>query len=157
MCGFPAIHVRGTTDDWGKVCESWKNMQNIIPGKWHQKVMQVLLNIYANLDTASFWKSMFKLEKCGSGSQVEVRGWFTDLFKKQPEVTYPENYAPHVSIVSYRQLNRQKDYDMKVGLFFSKQEDDFLIPDFGYVVHEKLAEPTVTTGEYQMKIESRTI
>lgn len=157
MCGFPSIDVRGTHDDWNNLYQSWQNLKDIVPGKWHKQVSAILSDIYSNLDSASFWKGMFRLDRCGSGGQVEVSGWWAKLFMTQPDVAYPENYAPHVSIVSYTQLNLKKDYEMRVGLFFSKQEEEFLVPDYGYVVHEKLKEPVVTTGEYEMKIESRTI
>lgn len=154
LCGFPSIDVRGDKEDWENLVQSWNNLKDIVPGQWHQQVAKILSDIYASLDDAAFWKGMFRLEKCGSGSQVEVCGWWANLYVTQPKVAYPENYAPHVSIVSYRQLNLQKDYEMRVGLFLSKQEDEFLIPDFGYVVHEKLAKPIVTTEEYKTEIES---
>ena len=52
---------------------------------------------------------------------------------------YPENYTPAVSIVAYKQLDTDKDYEMHEGLFFSKKEGDILVPDFGCVVMEKVA------------------
>jgi hypothetical protein len=46
-------------------------------------------------------------------------------------------------LVKYKQLNTNKDYEMKQGLFASKKEGGFLVPDFAHIIYEK--GPEVTT------------
>ena len=137
LCGFPAINVLGDASDWIKLKSSWHNVGKLF--KKHQnyvnKVDNILEQICDSLSNVSFWKKMFVLEKCGSGHQYETYGWLTDLFKD--EVRYPEIYPSHISIVSYKQLDTNKNYEMKQGLISSKKEGAFLIPDFAYIVYEK--------------------
>ena len=154
MCGFPSINIRGEMEDWQNLIAHWEKMKDITPGKWHNQVLNVFKDVYANLDSPAFWKTMFRLDRCGSGSQVEVSGWLTNLFPTQPSVRYPENYSPHVSIVPYHHLSLKKDFEMRAGLFFSKQQDEFLVPDYGFIVHEK-KEPIVLEAEKDDKWDDR--
>ena len=153
-CGFPHIEVRGTADDWSLLVNSWKQLNIVIdkaPKKvqtWAANVGKVLQDIADNLASPAFWTKMFTLVNCGSGGQVEVSGWFSTLFLTTPDVRYPENYAPHVSEVKYRNLDLKRDYKMNVGLLFSKAEGDLLVPNYGFVVQEQLSAPvSLTVGK----------
>jgi len=144
LCGFPYIDVRGTKEDYATIAAHWKALSGLIgTNVWTEKVQQVLNEIVAHLDSPEFWKKMFYLERCGSGSDVEAYGWITNLYREQPRTRYPSNFSPHVSIVKYKQLDTGKDYEMRVGLFCSRMEGDFLVPDYGYVIHEKTEQKTV--------------
>jgi len=137
-CNIPLVDVRGTMDDWKTLEDKWKGLVKIIGASaWTKKVSEVLASLVQNYSDKEFWKKIFAIKHCGSGGQIEVYGWFTDLFQVQPKVRYVENYSPHVSMVKYKQLNLGQDFEMSVGIFGSKMIDSFLVPDFSYVVHEK--------------------
>lgn len=138
-CEIPMVDVRGTLDDWKNLGSKWDNLTKIIGvNTWTAKVSEVLNSLIINFQDAEFWKKIFAIKHCGSGGQVEVSGWFVDLFQVQPSVRYVENYSPHISLVKYKQLNLNQNFEMSVGLFGSKMENEFLVPDFSYVVNEKI-------------------
>jgi len=136
-CGFPFIDVRGSIDDWMILREQWRLLSVIIKKDvWTKKVNVILDNILSNFKSADWWKSIFKIEECGSGHQTETIGWFTDLFEQLPRVRYVENYNPHVSNVKYKQLETNKTYEMSVGLFSSILVEDCLEPRFSSIIYE---------------------
>jgi hypothetical protein len=140
LCGIPAIDVRGTDEDWGKLYESWKTLKPVFQSfqSFFAKVEKALEGIILDANNPDFWKKMFYLEECGSGSQVEVTGWINDLFLETPQVRYVQNYSSNISVVPYKQYNTGKKYEMHQGLFFSKLVDGVLVPEFGKVVLEKI-------------------
>lgn len=137
-CGFPAIDVRGTQTDWEKMETCWLELTLALeePREWLENVYRTLQTCCERLGDEQWWRDMFSLEKCGSGSDVEAGGWLTRLFREQPEMRYPRNFPPCVSSVEYRHLNLAKDFQMQDGLFFSRYDGDFAEPDFGYTVCE---------------------
>jgi hypothetical protein len=144
-CGFPAIDVRGDQADWAKLHYKWKCLGKMFSK--HQdyisRVDNAIAQICGSLNDADFWRDMFNLDRCGSGHQYEVSGWLTNLYLQEPDTRFPENYPSHVSLVAYKQLNTQKDYEMKSGLLASKKEGSFLIPDFAHIIYEKRPEVTM--------------
>jgi hypothetical protein len=138
-CDIPMVDVRGTLDDWKNLSDKWEGLAKIIGvSDWTAKVSDVLCALVMHFNDKAFWKKIFLLERCGSGHQTEVSGWFSDFFRTQPRVRYAENFSPHVSLVKYKQLNTNKEYEMSVGLFGSALEDGFMVPDFSFVVNENL-------------------
>lgn len=147
-CGIPRIDVRGTKEDYAHLSDSWLKIYQLLSKikgadfdtfKWATKIMSLLPNISNNLENGDFWQKMFYLDECGSGSDVEVQGWWRDFYRKQPSVAYPDNFSTHVSNVSYKYLPNDQDYIMKSGLFFSNLEGEgILVPEFGRIVYEKI-------------------
>jgi len=135
LCNIPKVDVKGTLEDWKYLLDKWKKLP-ICQSNWTQTVADVLNQLVENFNSENFWKTIFSVKHCGSGGQIEVIGWFSKLFREIPRVKYVENFSNHVSIVKYKQINFNKNYKMSVGLFTSKLEDDFMIPDFSLVVHE---------------------
>jgi hypothetical protein len=153
LCDIPCIDVRGTREDWLKVAFNWEKLSEVVPvGTWSQEVLKLLKEVAENIENAAFWKKMFWLESCGSGHQTEVRGWITKLFISQPQVAYASNFSTQISVVKYKQVDLDLDYDMKVGLFSSTPEGDFLVPDFGHVIFERLKTPSVVHKSFQTEI-----
>lgn len=155
-CGFPAIDVRGTRDDWQLMANKWRDISNLFPSlaEWFERVQGVLDKCVVFYDHADWWKEMYNNKQCGSGSDVLVKGWFTDLFYTKCDFPKPNNFPPCVSIVDYTRINLHNSNDvakfqMKHGLFYSRLEGDFLVPDFGYVLFNKLDEPETITPTFR--------
>lgn len=142
-CGFPAIDVQGEKSDYEMILEKWLLLKNHFVKEFDfmERVGFVIKNIVDNFDDSIFWNKMFMFERCGSGSDICLQGWWTDLYKKIPSVRYPGNFSTHVSKVPYKQLNTGKNYEMRNGLFFSTMKGDFLEPQFAFLVQEKSPEP----------------
>jgi hypothetical protein len=146
-CGFPAIDVRGDAADWQKMRKSWQSIGKLFTEDqdYINRVDDLLGKICGSLGDVDFWKDMFSLERCGSGSQYIVLGWINDVYLKTPSLRFVENYSSHISIVKYKQLDTNKDYEMKQGLISSKKEENFLVPDFAHIIYEKREETKIET------------
>ncbi len=145
-CGIPYVDVRGEVKEYEDVARRWQEIGKLLSGneEYFQKTGNVLNRIVKEFDSVDLWKDMFRLKTCGSGSQNELYGWFTDLFRTQPSFRLSENFATHLAKVSYHQLNTQKDFEMYHGVMNSSLKDDCLEPEFGSVIYEKLKEPKTT-------------
>lgn len=141
-CGFPAIDVRGDASDWQKMRSNWQSIGKLFTQDqtYVNKVDGLLGEICGSLNDADFWKKMFALDKCGSGSQYTVSGWINKLYNQIPDLAFVENYPSHISVVKYKQLETDKDYEMKQGLLSSKTEGGFLVPNFAHIIYEKREE-----------------
>lgn len=146
-CGIPYIEVLGSEKDYLLIGECWNKIAGLFKTheEYFERVSKTLSDILQNLDNVEFWKKMFYLEKCGSGSQTETYGWFTDLYLEEPKLRYIGNFSTHVSQVEYKELFSQREFLLKTGIFSSKIEDGFLNPDFGKVILEKRSPVTTET------------
>lgn len=153
LCAFPAIQVQGDVDDWTRMAGQWKSLHETFSAihgserarteRWMGNVQATLERCVDRIEDSRWWEAMFKLERCGSGHQSEVSGWFRDFFRVQPKgPAYVQNFPTNVARVDYTEDAMQRDFQLQEGLFFSYQEGDFMVPDFGYTVHERL-EPQV--------------
>lgn len=138
LCGFPAISVRGTAEDWASLVAHWDDLKEVFKSPWMDNVSRVFAQCRDNLDKASWWREMFKLDHCGSGHETTVSGWVTSLFQETPSLRYVQNFPTNVAMVEYRQVDSERDFVMKDGLFSSVRHGDFMAPEFGSVVLEKL-------------------
>jgi len=149
LCGIPMIDIRGERQDYLEVVARWRQLTSHFSAvaDYMARVDEVLINIVRGLADAKFWQGMFRLDHCGSGHQTVVRGWWSRLYRKQPELAYVGNFSPHVAKVSYKSLNYTpaKHLEMYDGLFFSRLDGDLLIPQFGYVVMESKPQAEVGT------------
>ncbi len=157
-CGFPAIDVQGDKSDWEKMASCWRQIGKLFTK--HQDYITRLQETFdeaaKSLDDADFWRGMFVLDRCGSGHQYKVKGWINEFYLQVPDTNFPENYPSHISLVKYKQLNMNKDYEMKQGLLSSKKEGNFLVPEFGHIIYEK-TDAFVRVIENKLEIESFTI
>lgn len=137
LCGIPFIDVQGTKEDWLQLQTSWNQIKDLLnEHEYFERVNNILTNIIESND--DFWKNMFYVKRCGSGHQEEIYGWITDLFRKPVKSQrFVHNFPTQVSIVNYKDLTHEKDFQMIQGLFSSSPQDEFLVPEFGYVVYEK--------------------
>lgn len=146
-CGIPYVDVRGTPEDYVKIVDNWKKIDALIDvhNEYFANVSSLLERLLNNLESPEFWKDMFYLKRCGSGSQNEVFGWFTSFYRNAPaKIRLSVNFSTHLSKVCYENLSTKRNYEMYSGVVQSKLHDDLLEPDFGFMVYERLKEPKVT-------------
>jgi hypothetical protein len=141
ICGLSSVRIDGTTEDWERLLDCWKTItkkldtENLSP--YFDKVTSIIENVLDG--DPKFLKKIFWLENCGSGSDTEVYGWFTDLMRLQPEHLRKScNFSTHIARVRYEHLNTRQKFILKAGLFYSVVSDDGreLRPDFGKLVYE---------------------
>lgn len=139
-CDIPHFDVRGDIYDWQLLRQRFTAIAELPQfdqlAAWSTSVTNLLDNIITELDNPEWWSMMFRLEKCGSGSDVLLAGWITRLFVVQPELAKPQNFTTGISAVDYTFLPTNQKYRMQDGLFTSTVENDILVPSFGHVIHE---------------------
>lgn len=143
LCGIPKVQIQGTSEDWSKLSEGVDKLKGLLNKDenimaYFDRVKNISESIINNLETPSvdFWKNMFSLKNCGSGSQVEVKGWIADMYIKTPRPAYINNYPTNVAKVPYTFINTGQKFELKYGLLSSNIEDGFLVPDFGFIINE---------------------
>ena len=142
LCGFPAVKVTGTQEDWERLRTTFGKLPDLGHVAWHKAVSGLIDSLAVERCDPNFWADMFSLERCGSGHQTEVKGWISKLYHpghvKGPR--YVGNYPLHASKVDYKQLDTGKKYTMFYGLFGSTLANGVLTPDFGSVIFEVIPE-----------------
>jgi hypothetical protein len=157
VCGIPSVRLEGSEEDWWKIQTVYSYVSAQLSDicndndDYFHNVLRILSDIkyvrYGEKNPKEFFSKMFYLELCGSGSDEEVRGWFSDLFWKQSSLRKLQNFSSHVAVVNYKQLDTGKQYAMKNGLFQSKLVNGEALPDFAYIVYEKGEEKSETFKE----------
>jgi len=129
LCGLPKVKVLGTSGDWAKLMFTLGKVTTILP-ECQDYLVGVAIKVAEIAENSCDYSNFFSLERCGSGSQVEVSGWIRDFFIEQPRVSYPENFISCISKIDYHNYNDGKDYRLYAGLFTSEVEDGYLVPAF---------------------------
>lgn len=143
-CGIPSVKIMGTSMDYATICGNWIKIGKLFNthADYFERVEKILNKIL--VDTSpEFWKKMFYMERCGSGGQQDIYGWFSELFFEQPKnFRFTDNFPSSISKVEYTGDGR--NYQMFNGIFSSLIEDKMLIPCFGNIIYEKQDKPTIT-------------
>jgi hypothetical protein len=143
-CGLPSVVVKGTEGDWNKVKNhfAWIARTLKLDSHYTWVVTSRLKQIRESLDDIEsykdFYRDVFKLERCGSGGQVEASGWLTELYMKIPSTRYTHNFNTQVSQLRYKNLTDEKDYMFSTGIMKSNYDAEagVSIPEFGHILFE---------------------
>lgn len=155
LCGHIAIRVDGTQEDWDNLFDSlneliviFNSIESDLSAFLTFSVAPVIVGIKNALKKkdGSYFKEIFTQQKCGSGHEFLVDGWFSKLFIDQPSMKKPENYSSHVTVVPYFTLPSNSQWRMVFALTHSnKDKDGFMVPEFSRAQVLKLMEPVHTT------------
>lgn len=145
LCGISKVQLQGTSEDWNKLSEWIDKLKSLLNKDenitaYFDRIKGISNSIISELETptADFWKGMFSLERCGSGGEVDVKGWIVDLYIKKPRPAYVNNFPTNAAKVAYTLINTGQEFELKYGLFSSNIEDGFLVPDFGFIINENV-------------------
>lgn len=145
-CGFRFVTVLGVKQDWLNILTAILDISHEFMDEYLSKYLNQVyatISMYFaspdNVDAEDFTK-MFYVERCGSGGQVEVHGWFRELYHFQPSIKYPENYSTGISKVKYKRLITGQSFELYTGLlgFVYNPEDDSIMPACQYILAEEL-------------------
>jgi hypothetical protein len=141
VCGLPVIKILGTQEDWQGISDRVENMRHIFPeyDVYFQTVKGIVNGIVKQFSEPDleFLRDIVRVDNCGSGSETELYGWFTQLFVEQPSTPRrPANFSSHISQIKYKQLNTERDYIMYQGIFDSRMVVDFMLPRFSQVIKD---------------------
>lgn len=139
MCGIPSYTINGSQKDWETLSNNFDILCNKLNISNKFERLSAILKEFIDepfRDDIETWKSIFRLEQCGSGSQVEVFGWITSFYTKLPSPRYSYNFSSHISSVNYTNITTNKKYVMYNGLFESIIDNGILYPKYTYIIKE---------------------
>jgi hypothetical protein len=158
LCGHPRIKLTGTAEDWAciaasldRLCDEFEACPNSSLSSWINNTAlptaDKIVNHASSGGGEDWFKEIFSEERCGSGGQVTIDGWFSRLFIQQPKgIREVCNFPTNVTKVPYTTLPSGTKWNMCFGLFHSQRDaEGFMVPDFSWVQVKKLTEPLVTT------------
>lgn len=161
-CGHPRCKVLGERQDWEKLRKHVADLDALL-GSSHPAVSPYLARVAEQLAPfldeevgalASHLSKIVTGEKCGSGSQYELDGWWTKLYLTVCSLAKVENFPKHVARVPYTDLQSKRKYVLCVGLFHSVvDEDGFYVPDFTWARNEVLEQPVRQVGALKSRAE----
>ena len=140
-CSIPKVRLLGTNEDWISLMDATRKINSYFEAKgvksdYLTKASSAIFEMITNLSNADYWAKFFYVERCGSGSQQEVRGHVMKLVNRSgttlvhdlPEMIsrYPFKYLPN-------RHDGPKGTDMNFvsGVFFSSLDSEgFLVPEY---------------------------
>jgi len=157
-CGIPKVRIDGTFTDWKKF---HINLTSILSTYSSKGALTIEFETYVNrilnhvdgfalfvknkenqdyyLDhVTEKFNNMFKVKECGSGHPDILQAWILDFFVDNSEKSLAE-YPSLVSSIDYSDETDRGNplkYKMFTGLFGCKEENDYLMPDFGYFIYK---------------------
>ena len=137
-CGIPHLSIDGVEDDWSLLYAQISQLLATFQHPYLVQVGKLCWEVLEQFDGPSvdFARNMFRLERCGSGSQTEVKGWWTEMYATQPSLQYVGNYPDHISRVKYTDIPTQKRYLMRNGIVTSHLEEQTAIPQYNHAIQE---------------------
>lgn len=136
LCGIPKIKILGEKEDWLKLTTQIKGLKDIFEKTplvkyldgCHAKANE-LYDAICGINTVNFFKGIFRIVSCGSGSD-EVNGWILSFLMNNPRRMSDDRLPSHVSSMHYKNLDTGREFDLYSGIFFSTLDGEFIIPDY---------------------------
>lgn len=151
MCDIPFVRVEGHADDWDRAHQHAIRLHDEFArvdsplAPWIATTMVGLTGqvIEAVRDPqgkgASFFGSMFNSERCGSGGETSVDGWWSRIYREQPDgLRKPCNFPTQVARVPWKNMETGRQFYLNCGVMASMidPEDGALVPEFHFIQTE---------------------
>lgn len=146
-CGIPAIKLLGTQEDWVTLQTAWNKLIGIFETSsmkaYGDKVNSVLEKINATFIhpemNINFWKDIFTQKNVGSGGDLTIDGWITELFITKHKFAKITHFTATHGIVHYTQLQTEQEFYRIDGGFQMEQDPDgFYQLQYNNYVFEKI-------------------
>lgn len=153
LCGIPRVRVEGSLNDWDLVRRHTDliiEALDLIDDDWKERLQTATHGVVGALqnpeaeESREFWNKMLWAPRCGSGGDVEVHGWYSNLFETQPDgIRKPSNFPAAISVVPYTDMTQGEDLTGYWGVFQSRFDEDsegngdWLIPEFSVVIESR--------------------
>lgn len=142
-CGYNAIRVDGTMEDWIRVGDTARYLTEVLPGlsAYLNEAADTIYNLteWVQNGNSDQIAKILTNTLIGSGGETTVAGWITKFFREVPRLAKASNFPSHIATVPYSHKTLGRDFNLCYGLFSSTlDKNGFLIPDYGYVINERL-------------------
>jgi hypothetical protein len=172
-CGIPEIQVNGTDTDWWKLAHAAKQIGEMFESvgvadgaKYMKGIFGLLMDIHIDVGSGGhpdvdFWKSIFTQQNIGSGGELKIDGWISDIFFDPPKTKKIENFNSSIAIVPYENKDTGRKFKGVYGPFQYRLVDGFFVSEFVNYVFEAgdptapKVEPTITVERTEVKGQPR--
>jgi len=147
LCNFPKIRIDGTLNDYdlavGRAVAVYNEFDRINAplAAWMGKTMLPWLSNIADAvhkNDTKFFQDILTAQRCGSGGEIAVDGWWSRLFVEQPKYERkPANFPTQIARVPWTNADTGRKFSLNCGVFYSiVGNEDFIEPQFGWVQNE---------------------
>jgi hypothetical protein len=146
MCGIPEVRVTGTEEDWYALIHCTTEIAKVMKFYGVDNAVHYLVNVGDLLSKVIksvekpdplFWTGIFTSTNIGSGGELNINGWITDLYFKKFKINKLENFLTTLSIVPYHNLETGRKFKGVYGPFIrARTSDDFLETRYANMVFE---------------------
>lgn len=134
-CGIKAIKLLGNKDDWELLISNYNTLMNLFCEldqnliQHFNNVSYILENIIETFDgdKTNFWQDIFTQKNVGSGGDLTVDGWITELFIEVRSFAKIQNFTTDYAIVKYEQLQTKEKFAALYGGF------DYVTDEEGFI------------------------
>tara|TARA_R110000772_G_scaffold17946_3_gene50113 strand:+ start:213706 stop:214632 length:927 start_codon:yes stop_codon:yes gene_type:complete len=136
LCGLPKMKIFGTPEDWDSIKTACNNLCDIFDD--HNPYLNSICDLVDKFKEGTdveYFATIFNSQSEGSGSKLHIDGWVKELFIDKTHTKF-NDMPRQVSSVEYKFLNTGQDFKLHCSLFSSNLEDEYLVPEFGYVIEE---------------------
>lgn len=146
-CGIPEINVGGTKKDYelllnnvAELAQVFKNIQFPEMVEYMIRVGDIFASILKTFvyEDKSFWTGIFTSRNEGSGGQLYIDGWITDLYFMKPDDTKIENFESSFAIVPYKNLDTGVEFKAVHGGFKRMIVDGYVTTGYEGVIFQKV-------------------
>lgn len=149
-CGIPRIELLGTVEDWKLLQQSWLEILTVFNSpamhQYSKKITPILeqfVQAAQNNVNLDFWKNIFTQENVGSGGDLTIDGWITDLFMTKHDFPKITNFTSTHGAVKYTQLNTKREFVALYGGFHAQvNANGFYQLQYHRFVFEKVPQST---------------
>lgn len=147
LCGYQAVDVRGTIEDYDRIgqhslalIEAFKSIGDTVLSEYlGEKIVPLIARLVTAVEEkdGDFFKDILISERCGSGSQIQVQGWWVrDMYIRDYTKQMPHNTPTHISRVVYTNLDTGRVFSINCGLLYTVDEGDIAVPQWAWVKNE---------------------
>lgn len=144
-CGIPKVKILGTVEDYKLFISNLSILSELFPNKdYFSRIKNHIENIIIHLENSeeqnlqSIYFDMFCIKKCGSGHNDKLSGWILDFFvdnTSRPLTEFP-SLISSIEYTDETYANNPIKFSMFTGLFGCEKENNYLLPDFGYIIYK---------------------
>lgn len=123
-CGIPSVHLKGTEEDWYLLAVNCLNLGDVFADskkmidyfiRVHKLFKKLATMIWAGPDI-EFMKDIYRQNNVGSGGDLSVNGWITQLYIKGAN-SLIKSFHDTMSAFTYENVSTKQKFVMVHGAF----------------------------------------